>query len=112
MTMRLWKYGGIAAAMIVCAHIASAETSQVMTWKVDGETRRAIVYPPSASSPGGKAPLVLSFHGHGDNNLNFQHTNMHPRGRRRSSFTSRVCRAAATALLDGRWKKAKTTTVT
>ena len=77
MTRRLAKYGVIAAAAIVCAHIASAETSQVMTWKVDSETRRAIVYAPSAISPGGKAPLVLVFHGHGDNNVNFQHTDMH-----------------------------------
>src|SRR3954462_6987950 len=76
MTRRLVNYSVIAAAMIVCAHMASAETSQVMTWKVDSETRRAIVYPPSASSPGGKAPLVLVFHGHGDTNVNFNHTEM------------------------------------
>jgi polyhydroxybutyrate depolymerase len=70
-------YSVIAAAMILCAHTAAAETSDVMTWKIDGETRRAIVYAPTANSAGGKAPLVLSFHGHGDNVVNFQHTDMH-----------------------------------
>ena len=77
MTMRLANYSLIAAAMILSAHTVSAETSEVMTWKVDGETRRAIVYAPRANSAGGKAPLVLSFHGHGDNIQNFQYTNLH-----------------------------------
>src|SRR5438876_7585226 len=77
MTMRLGNYSVVAAAMVLSAHTASAEASEVMTWKVDGETRRAIVYAPSANSAGGKAPLVLSFHGHGDNVVNFQYTDMH-----------------------------------
>ena len=77
MTMRLGNYSVIAAAMILSARAASAEGSEVMTWKVDGETRRAIVYAPSANSAGGKAPLVLSFHGHGDDMQNFQHTDLH-----------------------------------
>src|SRR5712691_420492 len=77
MTMRLGNYSVVAAAMILSAHTASAEGSEVMTWKVDGETRRAIVYAPSANSAGGKAPLFLSFHGHGDNIGNFQYTDMH-----------------------------------
>ena len=50
--------------------------AQVMRWQVDGETREAIVYAPA--SPGGEgAPLVLSFHGYGDNMQNFQYTNVH-----------------------------------
>jgi polyhydroxybutyrate depolymerase len=53
-----------------------AQRSEVMTWKVDGETRRAIVYPPSHDT-GRAAPLVLSFHGHGDNAENFQYTGLH-----------------------------------
>jgi polyhydroxybutyrate depolymerase len=48
-----------------------------MTWKIDGETRRAILYPPSENSVGGKAPVVFSFHGHGDNIQNFQYTDIH-----------------------------------
>ena len=50
--------------------------AEVMRWQVDGETREAIVYAPA--SPGGEAaPLVLSFHGYGDNMQNFQYTNVH-----------------------------------
>ena len=77
MTMRAANFSVIAAAMILLAHTASAEISEVMTWKVDGETRRAIVHAPSANSAGDKVPLVFSFHGHGDNMQNFQLTDMH-----------------------------------
>ncbi len=65
----------VAAAMTLAAPAVSAQT--VMTWRVDGETREAIVYAPTASSPGGRAPLVLSFHGRGDDMVNFQATRMH-----------------------------------
>ena len=74
MPIRLARLMLIAAAAALWAHTASAE---VMTWKVGGETRSAIVYAPSQSSPGGKAPLIFSFHGHGDDMQNFQHTDMH-----------------------------------
>jgi len=43
---------------------------KVMNWTVDGVKRQAIVYAPA--SPSGKTPVVLSFHGHGDNMQNFQ----------------------------------------
>jgi polyhydroxybutyrate depolymerase len=73
----LTKLGAIAASATLLIHSAlAADNAEVMTWKVDGQTRRAIVYPPTAIS-GGKAPLVLSFHGRGDNIQNFQFTNMH-----------------------------------
>ena len=64
----------LAAATTLAASSASAET---MTWNVAGEKRQAIVYAPAAASPGGKVPLVLSFHGRGDDMENFQHTAMH-----------------------------------
>jgi poly(3-hydroxybutyrate) depolymerase len=72
--MRLPKFTFIVAAMTLCAHTVSAE---IMTWKVGDDTRSAIVYPPSRTSAGGKAPLIFSFHGRGDNMQNFQHTDMH-----------------------------------
>ena len=50
--------------------------AEVMRWQVDGETREAIVYVP-ASPEGERVPLVLSFHGYGDNMQNFQYTNVH-----------------------------------
>ena len=67
----------IGAALTLCAHTASAQRAEVKAWRLNGETRRAIVYSPSAKSAGGRAPLVFSFHGHGDNMQNFQHTDLH-----------------------------------
>jgi polyhydroxybutyrate depolymerase len=65
---------GLAVLLVLCASAASAE---VMTWKIDGVTREAIVFAPAASPAGGKNPLVFSFHGRGDNVQNFQHTDLH-----------------------------------
>ena len=59
------------------AQTAPAQRPEVMIWKVAGESRAAWVYAPSVKSPGGKAPLVFSFHGHGDAVENFQRTNLH-----------------------------------
>jgi polyhydroxybutyrate depolymerase len=73
MTLRMLT-AVITTALFVAAPGAFAET---MTWKVAGETRQAIVYAPSVSSPSGKAPLVFSFHGRGDDMQNFQYTDMH-----------------------------------
>ena len=50
--------------------------AEVMRWQVDGVTREAIVHVPESPGDAG-APLVLSFHGFGDNMQNFQYTNIH-----------------------------------
>ena len=50
---------------------------KIMTWHVDGVTREAIVYLPTAKTASGKAPLVLAFHGHGDDARNFQGVGIH-----------------------------------
>ena len=52
------------------AYAAGAHES----WTVDGVKREAIVYVPL--SPNGKMPLVLSFHGHGDDMENFQYVGL------------------------------------
>jgi polyhydroxybutyrate depolymerase len=77
MTRRFINFTVIAAAMTLWAHAASAQRTETMTWKVDSVIRRGIVYAPSANSASGGAPLVFSFHGHGDNMQNFQHTDLH-----------------------------------
>jgi polyhydroxybutyrate depolymerase len=64
----------VATAMILAAPAAFADT---MSWKVGADTRQAIVYAPARPTPGGRVPVVLSFHGHGDDMDNFQHTDMH-----------------------------------
>jgi polyhydroxybutyrate depolymerase len=74
MTLRMVTWAVFTTALTLAVPGASAET---MTWKVAGETRSALVYAPSASSPTGKAPLVFSFHGRGDDMENFQLTEMH-----------------------------------
>ncbi len=48
----------------------AAPHPQIMTWMVDGVKRQAIVYAPSKEAA--KAPLIFSFHGHGDTMQNFQ----------------------------------------
>jgi polyhydroxybutyrate depolymerase len=74
MRTRLSQIGLVGLLLVLGACGASAE---VMRWQVDGETREAIIHLPSASRGGERVPLVLSFHGYGDNMENFQHTNVH-----------------------------------
>lgn len=66
----------IAAGMVLWAHASPAQFGESMSSKVDGETRRAMVYPPTEDR-GGRAPLVLAFHGHGDTIQNFERSGMH-----------------------------------
>src|SRR4051794_9885891 len=61
------------AALSPAARPAFAQRAEAVTWNVDGALRRAIVYLP-AKATSGAMPLVFSFHGHGDNIENFQHT--------------------------------------
>lgn len=66
----------LALAALLLIPGAREAAAEVMRWQVDGATREAIVHLPE--SPGGEAaPLVLAFHGFGDNMQNFQHTNLH-----------------------------------
>lgn len=73
MTRRLAISIGIAAAMTI---VARTESGQTTTWTVEGQRRQAIVHAPS-SRPSSRAPLVLSFHGRGDDMEHFQATGMH-----------------------------------
>ena len=74
MKMHLAHIRLIALLFVLGAHAASAE---VIRWRVDGQTREAIVYAPTAPRGDKGVPLVLSFHGYGDNAKNFQHTGVH-----------------------------------
>ena len=56
---------------------ATSASAQLMQWEVGGETREALVYVPDAAGSQGPAPLVMSFHGFGDNMQNFRYTNIH-----------------------------------
>ena len=63
----------VVVLLVLCARAVSAE---VLTWTVDGDTREAIVFAPSAPPPGGGLPLIFSFHGHGDDMENFQYVGL------------------------------------
>ena len=60
--------------LTVAAHTAAAQ--QRMTWKIDKDTREALVYAPKTPAAGARIPLVLSFHGHGDDMENFQYVDL------------------------------------
>jgi len=73
----------IAAALLVCAVLVltlldapSSAAVKHMSWQVDGQTREATVYAPTATT-GGKLPLVMAFHGFGDDAEHFQLVNLH-----------------------------------
>ena len=72
MNMRLAQ---VALAGLLLIPGARESAAEVMRWQVDGETREAIVHLPESLEEA--APLVLAFHGFGDNMRNFQHTNLH-----------------------------------
>ena len=68
---QLWRIG------LVSILGACGASAQETTWQVDGDTREAIVYAPTATQDGERVPLVLAFHGFGDNMQNFQGVNLH-----------------------------------
>lgn len=62
------------ALLLVCASPAAA---QLVTFPVGGEMRQAFVFAPSAPPAGVKLPVVLAFHGRGDNIRDFHYVNLH-----------------------------------
>jgi polyhydroxybutyrate depolymerase len=67
----------VAAVVSVGVATASAQRPENMTWKVEGVTRRAIMYTPPPEALVGRYPVIFAFHGHGDNIQNFQYTGLH-----------------------------------
>lgn len=63
--------------LLLLSDVRWTSAEEIMRWQVDGETREAIVYAQGENPNGKELPLVLSFHGYGDNMHNFQHTDMH-----------------------------------
>jgi polyhydroxybutyrate depolymerase len=77
MARRFTTFALMLVATTLWAQNAYPRRAEIMTWNIDGETRGAYVYAPTAKSASDKAPLVLSFHGHGDDAENFQTTELH-----------------------------------
>src|SRR2546430_479615 len=61
----------------IFTQVPASAQSKVMTWKVDGIEREAIVYAPTAKTANGKVPVVLAFHGHGETADNYQGVALH-----------------------------------
>ena len=74
---KVWRVGPVGLVGLCLLLGARGASAEVMSWQVNGETREAIVYAPDGSREGDHVPLVLSFHGYGDNMQNFQRTNVH-----------------------------------
>lgn len=57
----------------------SLRAADNVTWRVDGQTREAIVHAPTGASSAGAspAPIVFAFHGFGDDARNFQYVDLH-----------------------------------
>ena len=68
----------VVAAVAGCPRVASAN-QEVMGWIVNGVARSAIVYAPAPGEVTGPLPLILAFHGHGDEMRNFQNVLLHRR---------------------------------
>ncbi|MDA1183873.1 MAG: prolyl oligopeptidase family serine peptidase [Acidobacteria bacterium] len=74
MRTRLSHVGLVGLLLLLGAREASAE---IMRWQIDGENRKAIVYAPEDAKGERGVPVVLSFHGRGDDMVNFQYTDVH-----------------------------------
>ena len=68
---------GIGVIGVLTGLAVTEASAEIMRWQVNGETREAIVQAPDRADSGEALPLVLSFHGYGDNMENFQYTNVH-----------------------------------
>ena len=67
----------VAIAVELCTSSVLAQRRQFVTFKVDRDTRQAMLYTPSEKSPKGRMPLVFSFHGRGDVIENFEYIDLH-----------------------------------
>lgn len=65
----------LAAALLLAS--ASPAAAQLVTFSAGGEMRQAFVYAPSTPPAGAALPVVLAFHGRGDNIRDFQYVNLH-----------------------------------
>lgn len=67
----------IGVMVMLGARVRPVAAAEDVSWQVDGQKRAAIVYAPATKPSGSGAPLVMAFHGFGDDAQNFQYVNLH-----------------------------------
>lgn len=68
---RQWHFVILIVAALLATSSARAAGPEILKWTIDGVEREAMVVPPSQKDASGKAPVILAFHGHGDQMDNF-----------------------------------------
>ena len=68
--------GSALLALVTFGAPPASASAEPISWRVEGEMREAIVYASVAPS-GGRRPLVMAFHGYGDDAQHFQFVNLH-----------------------------------
>ena len=73
------RHTGLAALAIAMALLVPARAgyAEAMSWSVEGVKREALVFAPSNTQTVARVPLVLAFHGRGDEIHSFQLTLLH-----------------------------------
>ena len=61
----------------LCAVSARPAAAELVTFPVGGQMRHAFVFAPAGPPASGTRPVVLAFHGRGDNIRDFQYVNLH-----------------------------------
>lgn len=67
----------IGVVVALSAWATPVRAAEDVSWQVGGQTRTAIVYAPTTKPTTGGSPLVMAFHGFGDDARNFQYVNLH-----------------------------------
>lgn len=68
---------GIGVVVMFGAIATPVAAAEGVSWQVGGQKREAIVYAPTTKPLGTGAPLVMAFHGFGDDAQNFQYVKVH-----------------------------------
>lgn len=68
---RRWQFISLLVASLLATGSARAAGPESLKWTIDGVEREAIVVPPSQKTASGKVPVILAFHGHGDEMDNY-----------------------------------------
>jgi polyhydroxybutyrate depolymerase len=62
---RVWRWAGMVALAMCATSAGAAATPETRQWLIDGVTREALFFRPSATNREGAPPVIFAFHGHG-----------------------------------------------